>query len=136
MAFLLALNVQEHVPGIISQLSYVISACAKSEENSQRHTKSHFPFIPVTELACILLIPPHCRTLVPGRPVMKSARFTHTARTPLCGGHVCSCGPFLGSVTVTLRRLMQPVWFTIAHFFLARNSVFLGGSCGTVLMAS
>lgn len=102
------------------------------------HTKSYFIFIPVAASDCLLLIPPHCRTYMLGRSMVNSARFLdvmHTAQTPLYGGHVSSCSPFLDSLTLPLRRLTQIFWFRdpLPTFF-ARN--FLSGSYVIVLKAS
>lgn len=72
--------------------------------------------------------------------MISSARFIdviHKAWTLLCGRHVSSCRPFLGSLAKTLGRLSQPFWFRDPHCLLCLQGIeSFSVSCWTVLRAS
>lgn len=143
-ALLLALNTQQHVPGIIFQLSQDIKAPANSEENSERHgirlSLEHWELFHIHSGGYTLLFSPHY-SLSWGSSMLSSARFidmVHKVWTLLPGRHVSSCSPFLGSLAKTLGRLSQPFWFRDPHCLLCLQGIesfseFLVGLCWGLL---
>lgn len=81
-ALLLALNTQQHVPGIIFQVSQNIKAPANSDENSERHrvriSLEHWELFHIHSGGRTLLFSPHY-SLSWGSSMLSSARFIDMA---------------------------------------------------------